>query len=153
LGPASARAFSVGHASGEVSGPNIVYHIETCGLKHARVGFGLLVESQEAALTNQEVYERRGTPRNQRYYCSEWTLEISNIWPRSEWVASQLFVFDYTHRKKKPTAPFEVVLEPLPEISPREPYDPADYPVTCADGWISPSGGDQGACSHHGGVA
>jgi hypothetical protein len=27
------------------------------------------------------------------------------------------------------------------------------YEVTCEDGWISESGGIQGACSHHGGVA
>jgi hypothetical protein len=27
------------------------------------------------------------------------------------------------------------------------------YTVVCADGWISQSGGKQGACSHHGGVA
>lgn len=26
------------------------------------------------------------------------------------------------------------------------------YVVTCADGWISHSGGRQGACSHHGGI-
>lgn len=26
------------------------------------------------------------------------------------------------------------------------------YYVTCNDGWISGSGGKQGACSHHGGV-
>lgn len=26
------------------------------------------------------------------------------------------------------------------------------YPVVCADGWISHSGGIQGACSHHGGI-
>lgn len=26
------------------------------------------------------------------------------------------------------------------------------YRVTCADGWVSASGGEQGACSHHGGV-
>jgi hypothetical protein len=26
------------------------------------------------------------------------------------------------------------------------------YDVTCADGWVSSSGGKQGACSHHGGV-
>lgn len=26
------------------------------------------------------------------------------------------------------------------------------YQVTCADGWVSNSGGRQGACSHHGGV-
>lgn len=26
------------------------------------------------------------------------------------------------------------------------------YPVTCADGWVSQSGGRQGACSHHGGI-
>jgi hypothetical protein len=25
------------------------------------------------------------------------------------------------------------------------------YPIICTDGWISPSGGHQGACSHHGG--
>lgn len=27
------------------------------------------------------------------------------------------------------------------------------YSVVCEDGWVSPSGGKQGACSHHGGVA
>lgn len=26
------------------------------------------------------------------------------------------------------------------------------YNVTCADGWVSSSGGKQGACSHHGGI-
>lgn len=26
------------------------------------------------------------------------------------------------------------------------------YQVTCADGWVSSAGGEQGACSHHGGV-
>ena len=32
------------------------------------------------------------------------------------------------------------------------PYPGRGYPVVCADGWISNSGGIQGACSHHGGV-
>jgi hypothetical protein len=32
------------------------------------------------------------------------------------------------------------------------PYPGRGYPVVCADGWISHSGGIQGACSHHGGV-
>jgi hypothetical protein len=156
--PASAQGFSIGHASGAASGAHIVYHIETCGLKHIRLGVGLLVESQEDARgaylngTKAPVAEYRFGPYRQRYYCSEWTLSIADIWPRSEWVVSQLFAFDYNHRKQKHTAPFEVVLEPLPEVSPREPYDREDYPVTCADGWVSPSGGDQGACSHHGGV-
>jgi hypothetical protein len=27
-----------------------------------------------------------------------------------------------------------------------------DHSVECADGWISPSGGSQGACSSHGGI-
>jgi hypothetical protein len=32
-------------------------------------------------------------------------------------------------------------------------YDGGDgYEVTCADGWVSESGGKQGACSHHGGI-
>jgi hypothetical protein len=151
--PASAQAFSIGHAGGAPSGARIVYHIEVCGLKHARVGFGLFVIGQEDAATTKPPYERRWAPRKQRYYCTEWSLEINNLWPRSEWVASQLAVFDYTHRHKKESEPFLVVTESLPEVSPREPYDTADYPVTCADGWTSPSGGDQGACSHHGGVA
>jgi hypothetical protein len=34
------------------------------------------------------------------------------------------------------------------------PYGPQynGYTVVCADGWISHSGGRQGACSHHGGI-
>jgi hypothetical protein len=32
------------------------------------------------------------------------------------------------------------------------PYPGRGYPVVCTDGWISNSGGIQGACSHHGGV-
>ncbi len=34
------------------------------------------------------------------------------------------------------------------------PYGPQSngYEVTCADGWISHSGGRPGACSHHGGI-
>ena len=35
---------------------------------------------------------------------------------------------------------------------PTIPYPGRGYPVVCADGWISHSGGIQGACSHHGGV-
>lgn len=31
-------------------------------------------------------------------------------------------------------------------------YYQMDNTVTCSDGWISHSGGRQGACSHHGGV-
>jgi hypothetical protein len=44
--------------------------------------------------------------------------------------------------------------EPAPSTpsEPASPYEPT-YPVICADGTISPSGGHQGACSHHGGVA
>lgn len=30
--------------------------------------------------------------------------------------------------------------------------DKPDEPYRCADGWESPSIGEQGACSHHGGV-
>lgn len=29
---------------------------------------------------------------------------------------------------------------------------PGGYPVACSDGWVSSSGGKQGACSHHGGI-
>jgi hypothetical protein len=36
--------------------------------------------------------------------------------------------------------------------APSVPYPGRGYPVVCADGWISHSGGIQGACSHHGGV-
>jgi hypothetical protein len=41
------------------------------------------------------------------------------------------------------------------EPSPPTPYEPTEpgYPVICADGWVSPSGGHSGACSHHGGIA
>lgn len=33
------------------------------------------------------------------------------------------------------------------------PSDGTGYEVICEDGWVSQSGGIQGACSHHGGVA
>lgn len=35
---------------------------------------------------------------------------------------------------------------------PSIPYPGRGYAVTCSDGWLSHSGGIQGACSHHGGI-
>ncbi|MEA2167082.1 MAG: hypothetical protein QOF76_382 [Solirubrobacteraceae bacterium] len=54
-----------------------------------------------------------------------------------------------------PAAPAAPVVPPTPAT----PTDPTvlppgnGYPVVCADGSVSTSGGIQGACSHHGGVA
>ena len=39
---------------------------------------------------------------------------------------------------------------PVVRVVPR-PVVVYGYPVTCRDGWVSSSGGIQGACSYHGG--
>jgi hypothetical protein len=51
-----------------------------------------------------------------------------------------------------------VILYQYPRITPPPsrpvvPYPGTGYPVICADGYLSNSGGIQGACSHHGGVS
>jgi hypothetical protein len=43
--------------------------------------------------------------------------------------------------------------EPFVLDLPSQPNRGTGYIVVCKDGWISHSGGRQGACSHHGGVA
>ena len=45
-----------------------------------------------------------------------------------------------------PSSPTVVIPSEVPQV-------PTGYRVRCADGWISNSGGKQGACSHHGGIA
>jgi len=41
----------------------------------------------------------------------------------------------------------------LQSYNPPEDFSMSGYTVICEDGWVSQSGGKQGACSHHGGVA
>lgn len=43
------------------------------------------------------------------------------------------------------------LLDTAPEFS-RSSGSSSGYSVVCADGWVSSSGGKQGACSHHGGT-
>jgi hypothetical protein len=48
-----------------------------------------------------------------------------------------------------PSPPVVPYTAPPPVIT-----DPGNgYPVVCADGWLSHSGGIRGACSHHGGIS
>jgi hypothetical protein len=50
-----------------------------------------------------------------------------------------------------PTAASSGTYMPQP-TTPTIPYAGRGYPVVCADGWLSHSGGIQGACSYHGGI-
>lgn len=118
-----------------------VYHAATCGFGNRAV---------------RSFYRRTGTPRRMTILGTRLTLVESKDYEGLDgryWFYNgrrhgryvSLFISEF---------PFETPTTPEDPVPPANPADPSPtYPVPCADGTTSQSGGHQGACSHHGGLA